>query len=146
MGWGTLSDWVSDQIHWLTMQNSSKEGFHYKSAYISLSMQLSIKAMINGISQSTLLHTHLKKNPKLLFQFCKSQHNKKCYLCHIQCILHLFSADGGQSRPSAMPGLYLPLHLAAGRTLQPGSHKREEDCSLVLQVPPPGLTREGEMG
>lgn len=29
MGWGTHSDSISDQIHWLTMQNSSEVGFHY---------------------------------------------------------------------------------------------------------------------
>lgn len=126
------------------MQNSSKVGFHYELADISLSTQHSIIATINGISQSTLLCTHLKK--KILLSFWKSQHNTKgknkviCVMYNVFYIyFQLIKAVGTISRASS---LYLPLHLTAGRTLQTGSrgvrlaarpHRRSEEKTAALR-------------
>lgn len=105
------------------MQNSSEVGFHYELADISLSTQHSIIATINGISQSTLLCTHLKKN--ILLSFWKSQHNTKgknkviCVVCNVFYIY--FQLMKAVRTISHAFSLYLPLDLTAGRTLQTGS-------------------------
>lgn len=148
MGWETHSDCSLNQIHWLTMKNSSKVGFHQELEDISVGSQHSIIATTNGIFQSTLLYTHLKKSSVYR---SKSQHNKKGYLGQVQCILHLFSADDRQSGPSTMPSASISPCISLlgefySQKIKAGCRapwkKRVEGCSHVLQVPPAGLTEK----
>lgn len=142
------------------MQNSSKVGFHYKLADISLSTERSIIATINGISQSTLLCTHLRKNESLL-QFFRSQHNKNgkkrviCISCNIFNIYFQLMISSQDHQPCVQPLPSLAPHCwenPADREPRgedgcraPQKEPGGEDCSFVLRIPSPGLTREGEM-
>jgi len=94
---------------------------------------------------------------KILLQFCKSQHNKKgkkrviCVTCNMFYIHFQLVTDSQHHQPCLQPLPSLATHCwenPAGR--EPRGEvppkERGEGCSLVLHVPPSGLTRGGEKG
>lgn len=140
---------LSEQSNSLIVPNSSKVGFHQELEDISVGTQHSITATTNGIFQSTLLYTHLKKSS--VYRSVRVITIKRDIQVrnNVFCICFQLMIDSQDHQPS-LERLHPPCISLLGQPYSQEAKtgcrapwkKKGEDCSPVLQIPPTGLTEK----